>query len=77
MLKITSNGSSANTRVIDEETGVDLTHYIHSIEWKCNAGRGIATVHLELGAMVDVEIEGNLVSLAKQNLETGGNETLV
>lgn len=57
MIKIISNGQSSGTKVINTETGEDITRSISAIEWRIDAKRGLAEAKLTY-LNVQVEIEG-------------------
>lgn len=77
MLKIISDGTASKTRIFDQETGVEITQSVKAIEWKLDAKDGRASVSLQLSALVEIEVQGRLVDLAKANRETGQPEALV
>ena len=37
-IKITSEGNSSTTRIVDLDSGVDISDRVMGLEWKCGAG---------------------------------------
>lgn len=56
-IKIVSDGSACNTKVVNAETGELITGVIH-IHWTCDASEVIAKVFMEI-ADVAVDLVGN------------------
>ena len=51
-IKITSGGASHSTRIVDLDSGLDITNRVRSLEWSCNGGElaqatvGLIMTHL-------------------------------